>query len=357
MKKENHSLPRWTKRRMKSRMLRGVYEENLSINGRGTPWRRPPRRPTMLLKGAALFALLISFTVYRNSDLGDYHTLPALPLARYTTIFPDSPPNVPFVFERQPAGGEWGEYQPLLNQNDISLRRLFGLQVRTIVIDPGHGGADPGTLGGAGSREKDITLDIARRLQRRLGQYDGLGILLTRSEDDTLSLAERIDFANSHRADLFVSIHLNNIPDKPYSIIETYYFGPNRDQGALALAERENSGSPYAVSDFQVMLQKITNTLKYQEAKALARAIQKSLYGSVQRDHDRVYDYGVKTAPFVVLLGVDMPSVLTEVTCLSDPEEEKKLQSEAYREEIARCIETGVIRYLKWKGNPNQSEV
>jgi N-acetylmuramoyl-L-alanine amidase len=105
------------------------------------------------------------------------------------------------------------------------------------------------------------------------------------------------------------------------------------------------------------MLQKINNTLKYQEAKVLARAIQRNLFDNMHRSDDQVYDYGVKMAPFIVLLGVDMPSVLTEVTCLSDPREEKKLQGEAYREDIARCLEEGIVQYLQIKNNPTQSEV
>ncbi|HSQ34806.1 MAG TPA: N-acetylmuramoyl-L-alanine amidase, partial [Candidatus Binatia bacterium] len=190
-----------------------------------------------------------------------------------------------------------------------------------------------------------------------MGRYEGYQILLTRSDDVTLSLESRIEFANAQKADLFVSIHVNNIPNKPYSIIETYHFGPNADRRVLSLAEKENSGAQYAVNDFKIMIQKINNTLKYQEAKILASSIQKSLYGNIRRNNDNIYDYGVKTAPFIVLLGVDMPSVLTEVTCLSNQEEEKKLSNENYREDIARYMEEGIIHYLQVKYNPSQSEV
>jgi N-acetylmuramoyl-L-alanine amidase len=360
MKRENHLLTGWTTQRIKNRMLKDIFEENLYINGLSKKKPRSKRHQTLLFKGIVLFVALFSFSVYKNSDLGDYHTLPALPLARYMTIpfgIQPNPPSVPLAVNSEESSGNYGEYQPFLSQADFSLRNIFGLKIKTIVIDPGHGGEDPGTSGEFGTREKDITLDIAKRLRQRLRHYDGYCILLTRTEDETLSLESRIEFANSHQADLYVSIHVNNIPNKPYSIIETYYFGPNTDHGALSLAAKENSGTQYTVSDFKAMLQKINNTLKYQEAKVLARSIQRNLYGNIHRDNDNIIDYGVKMAPFIVLLGVDMPSVLTEVTCLSNREEEKKLNNEAYRDDIARYMEEGIIQYLHIKNNPIKSEV
>jgi N-acetylmuramoyl-L-alanine amidase len=360
MKREVHLLSGWTTQRIKDRMLHDILEENLHLNGLTKKKPKSKGYGGLLLKAIVLFLALFSFSVYKNSDLGDYYTLPALPLARYMTIQPQSQsitPKVPLAANDQGAEDTLSEYQPFLNQRDFSLRTIFGLKVRTIVIDPGHGGEDPGTSGHAGTKEKDVTLDIAKRLQQRLSRYDGYQILLTRSEDTALPLEGRIEFANAHNADLFVSVHVNNIPNKPYSIIETYYFGPNADRGILSLAEKENSGTEYSLNDFKAMVQKISNTLKYQEAKVLARAIQSSLYGNIHRDNDNVYDYGVKTAPFIVLLGVDMPSVLTEVTCLSNQEEEKKLHDESYREDIARYMEEGIIQYLQIKNIPSKSEV
>jgi N-acetylmuramoyl-L-alanine amidase len=360
MKRENYLLIGWTTQRIKNRMLKDIFEENLYINGLSKKKPRSKKHQALLFKGIVLFVALFSFSVYKNSDLGDYHTLPALPLARYMTLPLGNQPNhpsVPLALNSEETNGNYGEYQPFLSQADFSLRNIFGLKIRTIVIDPGHGGEDPGTSGQFGTREKDITLDIAKRLQQRLNRYDGYQILLTRTEDETLSLESRIEFTNSHKADLYVSIHVNNIPNKPYSIIETYYFGPNTDRNDLSLAEKENSGTQYTVNDFKAMVQKINNTLKYQEAKVLARAIQKSLFGNIHRSNDNIHDYGVKMAPFIVLLGVDMPSVLTEVTCLSSREEEKKLNNEAYREDIARYMEEGIIHYLQIKNNPIKSEV
>ena len=355
-------LSGWTTQRIKNRMLQDIYEDNMRLIGLGKKKIRPKTRRGFFLKTVVLFLALFSFSVYKNQHLGDYHTLPALPLTRYMTIQPQNnlpapPQKIPLAANPETANGNYSEYQPFLSQDDFSLRTIFGLKVRTIVIDPGHGGEDPGTTGHFGTQEKDITLDVAKRLQQRLSRYAGYHILLTRNEDVTLSLDARIDFANNFNADLFVSIHVNNIPNKPYSIIETYYFGPNADRNVLSLAEKENSGAQYSMNDFRTMVQKIGNTLKYQEAKILARSIQDSLFDNIHRDNDNIYNYGVKTAPFIVLLGVDMPSVLTEVTCLSNLEEEKKLNSELYREDIARYMEEGIIQYLQIKNNPDKSEV
>jgi len=361
MKTENHLLSGWTTQRIKNRMLQDIYKDNMHLIGLGKKKTRTRTRPGFVLKTFILFLALFSFSLYKNQDLGDYHSLPALPLARYMTIQPQNnlpaPPQVPLAANPETASENYSEYQPFLSQGDFSLRTIFGLKVRTIVIDPGHGGEDPGTSGHFGTQEKDITLDVAKRLEMRMSRYAGYHILLTRNEDVTLSLAARIDFANSHNADLFVSIHVNNIPNKPYSIIETYYFGPNADRSVLSLAEKENSGAQYSMNDFRTMVQKIGNTLKYQEAKILARSIQDSLFDNIHRDNDNIYNYGVKTAPFIVLLGVEMPSVLTEVTCLSNHEEEKKLNSEEYREDIARYMEEGIIQYLQVKNNSSKSEV
>jgi N-acetylmuramoyl-L-alanine amidase len=357
MKRENYSLPAWGTQRIKNRMLKDIFEQNLYIKGLAEKKPQAKKSRTALFRAVVLFVAIFSFSVFKNSDLGDYHTLPALPLARYMTLQPASQLNVPLAVSHEETSDNLVDYQPFLNQADFSLRSIFGLKIKTIVIDPGHGGEDPGTSGQLGTREKDITLDIAKRLQLRLSRYDGYQILLTRTADETLSLEARIEFTNANKADLYVSIHVNNIPNKPYSIIETYYFGPNTDRGALSLAEKENSGTQYAMNDFKAMVQKINNTLKYQEAKVLARSIQRSLYGNMHLGNENILDYGVKTAPFIVLLGVDMPSVLTEVTCLSDQEEEIKLNQEAYREDIARYMEEGIIRYLQIKNNPTKSEV
>jgi N-acetylmuramoyl-L-alanine amidase len=232
------------------------------------------------------------------------------------------------------------------NGRDLTIADMFGLAVKTIVIDAGHGGQDPGAIGQGGTKEKDITLDVAQRLKSRLEQYGTYRILLTRGEDVRLSLKERVAFANAHTADLFISIHVNYLAAGPFTAIETYYFGLQSDQQTLSLVERENSDSEYHLGDFKALLEKAGNTLKLQESKALAAAVQQSLYRNVSRQNTRVSDSGIKTAPFVVLLETGMPSILVEIACLNNRKEETRLGTSAYRDTLARYLEEGILHYL-----------
>jgi N-acetylmuramoyl-L-alanine amidase len=196
------------------------------------------------------------------------------------------------------------------------------------------------------TKEKDLTLDVAKRLRDRLSKFRNYQILMTRESDVTVSLNERIDFANNHNADLYISIHVNYVPKKPINIIETYYFGTYTDEETLRLAEKENEGTEYTLSAFRNVIQKIGNTMKFHESKKLATSIQQSLFGNISKRNKDILDHGIKTAPFVVLLGVDVPSVLTEISTLSNEDEESKLNIDSYRAEIASYLEEGIVRYL-----------
>jgi len=239
-----------------------------------------------------------------------------------------------------------GAYDLLVNNNDVRLTTLFGLGVRTIVIDPGHGGKDPGAIGAEGTTEKEVALDVANRLKNRLEEKTAFKIYLTRETDETISLSDRVKFTNALGADLFVSIHVNAIPEASINTIETYYFGPPSNEKTLQLAERENADSMYSSADFKILIQKINNTIKQQESIALATKIQRSLFANVRKYDKDVHNWGVKIAPFMVLLDVEAPAVLTEISCISEPEEEKKLNTIDYREKIASFIEKGIIAYL-----------
>jgi N-acetylmuramoyl-L-alanine amidase len=237
-------------------------------------------------------------------------------------------------------------YKALIGTPGLPISRIFGLGVKTIMIDPGHGGSDTGTKGRMGTKEKDIALDIARRLRDRLNKHGNYNILMTRDTDVTLPLNRRVELAKASRADLFLSIHLNYLPSRPINMIETYYFGPSSDPKIIKLAEQENAESSYGISDFREIIGKIGDTMKLQESREFATSIQKKLFMNSRRDNGNVYNFGVKRAPFVVLLGVDVPSVLAEVSCLSNNEEEVQLNTEAHRENIARYLELGILDYL-----------
>lgn len=237
-------------------------------------------------------------------------------------------------------------YHGLVDTEDISLASLFDLAVKSIVIDPGHGGRDPGAVGASGLEEKEVTLDISRRLRHRLEKHSGYRIFLTRDDDIKLSLKDRAEFANKVGADLFISIHVNSISVKPLMIIETYFFGAQTDQDTIKIAEKENQGSDYLMAEFRDMIVKIGDKFKQQESETLAMCIQRNLFLNIRNQNDTVVNRGIKSAPFIVLLGTNMPSVLTEVSCISSREEEKKLFDPAYREEIAGYLEVGIIQYL-----------
>jgi len=235
-------------------------------------------------------------------------------------------------------------YQSLASA-DMPLAQLFGLSVKTIVIDPGHGGKDPGAVGKS-IYEKDIALEVALRLRDRLLKYDNYRVLMTRETDVSMSLSNRVDFANESGADLFISIHVNNFPKDQRSFIETYYFGASNDSKILELAARENSDSHYPYAEFKEIIQKIGDTMKFQESKQLAYAVQRNLYNQMNKINNRTSDHGIKAAPFVVLLGLDAPSILTEVSCLCNQEEEQRLKMSDYRENIASFLEKGIVTYL-----------
>jgi N-acetylmuramoyl-L-alanine amidase len=234
----------------------------------------------------------------------------------------------------------------LMSENPVSIKKMFGLGVKTIIIDAGHGGEDPGAIGAQGTKEKDITLDITRTLKGRLEER-GYRVLLTRGSDKYIPLKARTVIANESGADLFLSVHVNFLPGRSINMIETLYFGPSKNAIETQLAEKENEGSGFSISDYNQLIKKLSSTMKLQESRLLAQSIQQHLYRSMHTVNGEVKDYGVKRAPFVVLLGAEMPGVLVEVSCLSNHDEEQRLRDPAYREAIARYIETGVIKYLE----------
>lgn len=323
--------------RRRQAILKGVYVDNLRILGkwRDTFSRKKPFyvRKSFLAVTISLLAI-IAHGNYLSPSLSPEHKT-----AEEVTVHS-------FVPEAAQPSSDSSDYRAIISSQEIPLSRIFGLGVKTIMIDPGHGGTDTGTIGKMGTKEKDIVLDIAHRLKTRLEKYGRYNVLMTRESDIKVPLNERVELARYGRADLFISIHLNYLPRKPINIIETYYFGPSSDEQVLELAEQENAGSQYRLSDFREMIEKIGNTLKLQESREFAASIQKNLFLNSKRGNGNVYDFGIKRAPFVVLLGVDVPAVLAEVSCLSNSEEEIQLNTESHRENIARYLEAGILDYL-----------
>jgi len=246
------------------------------------------------------------------------------------TALPTSPPE-------PPVANRAGSY---------SLARQLGLGARRIVIDAGHGGHDPGTIGPRGLQEKDLVLDVALRLDRLVRQELGAEVVLTRSTDVFIPLEERTAIANSRGADLFLSVHANASRNARARGIETYFLNFAHTPHAEEVAARENAISPATLKDLQNLVKAIATNSKIDESRDFAAAVQESMVAGVRQQHD-VSDRGVHTAPFYVLIGANMPAVLAEIAFVTNPEDEKRLRDPDYREVLARSLLRGVKSYLE----------
>lgn len=220
----------------------------------------------------------------------------------------------------------------------------FPLSVRRVIIDAGHGGTDPGATA-AIVAEKAITLDIATRL-RSLLEPNGFEVVMTRPDDRTVALRDRAHLANGSRGDIFVSIHVNSIVKHTASRgIETYYLGPTDDPSLTALAAAENRVSGYSLADLRKLLDSVYAGVRADESYRLARSVQEQLYGNLRTSDANLENWGVKRAPFVVLVATEMPAILAEVGCLSNEQETAMLTRPEYRQKIAQALFEGIHSY------------
>ena len=234
--------------------------------------------------------------------------------------------------------------QPLRGSGH-SLTRALGLKIGRILIDPGHGGHDTGTIGPSGFTEKELVLDVAQRLGKLIDERLGSEVVYTRDIDEFVSLEDRGEMANMMQADLFISIHANSSRSKTAAGIETYYLSLTADPEALEVAARENAVSQETISELQGLVRKIALHEKVDESKEFATKVHAELKKSLAKGRPTRFDRGVKKAPFVVLIGANMPSILAEVSFLSNPEEEKRLKTPEHRQKIAEALYAGVANY------------
>jgi N-acetylmuramoyl-L-alanine amidase len=228
-----------------------------------------------------------------------------------------------------------------------TLTRALGLKIGRIVIDPGHGGHDTGTIGPTGLEEKNVVLDVGLKLKKLLEENTGCEVIMTRSDDTFIPLEERTAIANQKGADLFISVHANASPDKSARGIETYYLNFTSSPDALEVAARENATSQEAVHQLQDLIKKIAMTEKIEESQDFARQVQREVYTRVTKVSGAQRNRGTKKAPFVVLIGANMPSVLAEISFLTNPRDERLLKRSDYREKIADALYEGILGYLK----------
>jgi N-acetylmuramoyl-L-alanine amidase len=226
------------------------------------------------------------------------------------------------------------------------LARQLGLSAKRVIIDPGHGGHDPGTRSRSGLKEKDLVLDISRRVAKLLERDGEYEVLMTRNDDTFIPLEERTAFANSYEADLFVSIHANAHPSRRIRGIETFYLNLATTPAAEETAARENAVSTRRMGELQDILRQIMNNSRIAESGDFANRVQDSMVEGVLDGSTRgSRNHGVKTAPFYVLLGANMPSVLIEVSYLSNTEDARLLSQNAYRQRVAESIAEGIRNY------------
>ncbi len=238
---------------------------------------------------------------------------------------------------------------------DINAKKVESFVTkRIVVIDPGHGGHDPGAIGPKGLKEKDVVLDIAMRVREILSREPSLEVYLTRDNDIFIPLEERTAIAREKEADLFISIHANASPNRAAKGVETYLLNWTNDEEAIRVAARENYISMKRMkermaaykNDVERILNDLSRDYKREESLKLAYLVQNSIVSEISKDRKRIINLGVKQALFYVLVGASMPSILAEVSFISNPEEERLLSMENYRSALANSIAQGIKTYL-----------
>ena len=250
---------------------------------------------------------------------------------------------------RHVATAEIRESQPT-SSGDRSLIRTLGLKIGKIVIDPGHGGHDTGTIGPNGLYEKDLVLDVSKRLGKLLEARLGADVVYTRHDDTFIPLETRTAIANQEQADLFVSVHANSSHDPDARGVETYYLNFTSAPDALEVAARENADADKSIHELQDLVKKIALKEKIEESREFAADVQQSLHSGLAAKSPGERDRGVKKAPFVVLIGANMPSILAEISFISNPGDERRLRTPEYRQRIAESLYRGIARYVNGLG-------
>lgn len=229
-----------------------------------------------------------------------------------------------------------------------ALAKQLALGVSRIVIDPGHGGRDYGAPGYLkGVHEKDVVLKLARRLAKKIRKELGCEVIMTRNSDRNMSLEERTAIANTKNADLFISIHTNAVRDRRAYGIETFFLNLATDNDAILVAARENATSTKNISDLETILSDLMQNAKINESSHLAVHVQKSMDLHLRKHYSRIKSKGVKQAPFYVLMGAQMPSILIETSFISNPRECKRLNNTAYQDQMSEAIVKGIKEYIK----------
>jgi N-acetylmuramoyl-L-alanine amidase len=282
-----------------------------------------------------------SATVPKPGDAGDDAPVPAARSKRA----PKAGLNGKTLDNKTRADLEIHEAKPTAH-GDRSLIRALGLKIGKIVIDAGHGGHDTGTIGPNGLEEKDLVLEVGKRLGKMLETRLGAEVVYTRKDDTFIPLETRTAIANQERADLFISIHANSSHDPAARGVETYYLNFTSSPEALDVAARENAVSEKSIYELRDLVKKIALKDKIEESREFAGDVQQSLHSGLAAKSPAIRDRGVKKAPFIVLIGANMPSILAEISFVSNPTDEHRLETAEYRQRIADSLYRGVAKYV-----------
>ena len=318
--------------RVKRRLLAEAVAENLDTMRGGPP--RALRPANRLLKvwlrraPLLLVPITLAASTYFSGPAAQQHDT----IARASVIIPADPRPKP-------------PQQPTVDSLAPVDTHAFPLAVKRVVIDAGHGGADPGATSVVRLAEKDITLDVAERLKKML-EKNGFTVVVTRGGDQLIPLRERARLANASSSDIFASIHVNSIVAHTASHgVETYYLGPTSDPSLTRLAADENRVSGYSVADLRKLLDGVYADARRSESQRLAAAVQEQLFTKLRKTDPGLENWGVKRAPFLVLVATEMPAVLAEVGCLSNEKEASMLGRAEYRQQIAEALFHGIRAY------------
>ena len=330
--------------RVKRQLLRQAVADNLDTM-RGLPPRtlRPARRfGRLFLRRAPLVIIpliLAGFAFLSNTSV---------PVAAKAIMPPIRPPA-----SHSPA--VQASLAPVLMTDTLEpiSASAFPLSVHRVVLDAGHGGTDPGATSTSNVSEKEITLDVQKRLGALL-RRSGFEVVSTRDSDRLIPLRERARLANGSSSDIFISIHVNSIPHPNNHGVETYYLGPTNDPTLTQLAAAENLTSGYALADLRKLLDRVYADVRRDESHRLADAVQNQLFSGLRGVDPGLENWGVKRAPFIVLVATDMPAILAEVGCLSNEREAEMLRSSAYREQIAQALFHGINAYASANDAPQK---
>jgi len=326
--------------RIKRQLVRELVQDNVELlHGRQLA-RRVRRRHRLWVVARVIPFVLVAVALFGSSGV--------------LSTLGEPPAAAPAVAAVVPAPVAAGMAPPAMKELALELTvppepvdaAVFPLAVRTIALDPGHGGESAGTRAPLGLVEKDLTLDIAERL-RKLLEQQSFQVVMTRRDDRDVSLEQRGVLANREGADIFVSIHLNWIENRKSRGIETYYLGATDDPFLTRLAAAENRDSGYSMADMRRLLDRIYADVRQAKSRRLAEVVQGSLFESLGKVNPEIDNRGVKAAPFIVLLSTEMPAILAEVSCLSNEGEAQLLTKPLYRQYIAEALSKGIRAYAE----------